>query len=383
MKTILIVLSTLALLSTLIFLVLFVIRAVKKQNKKLPGIITLISFVILIIAATIGSQLYPVGHNEIEHMDVRKQFIEIDGCKIHLGDTEFNKNGFLEIKLNADRTSHHHCYSAFLTVEEGDTPIYIESERGDISAFNREYRLAFATNKTPENLYVELGEWGSKESRKWYHFDLKTKNCVLLEEGCPFESLSAFDNKKLINAANFIKSNIRTFKPANPQAMHFIVYAKPVINPLTRRVSTGGRTNTDRYLPISTQDVINDNGILKETGGLILTDNPDAASFVLILDFTYVDEGRKFHCSDYSTIKEYDAVNKFELYNLVSGESIKTEITTDATYVGEEVSVTYSSKGKQMFAGTIGTRFNYGYRSFVGKGLSATQFDGYVEFICK
>ena len=273
METLLIILTNLALLSTLIFLIIFIVRAVKRQNKRQPGIITLISFIVLITVSIIGSQLYPTGLHPAE---------------------------------------------------------------------DKEARLTQNTQENSEKLT---------------------------------------DGFKLTNAANSIKSNIRAFKPLNPQPMHFIVYATPVINPLTKLVSTGGRTDTDRYLPVSAQDVINDNGNLKNTGGLILTDDPNLASFVLILDLTYVDAGHTFTYSDNSNIKCYNAINKFELYNLLSGESIKTEIETYATYVGELVSVTDSSKGKQMFAGTIGTRIKYG--RLVSQGLSATEFPGYVEFVTK
>ena len=312
----------------------------------------------------------------------------INGVKISLGDIESNKDGFLIIKLIEDDVFRAPtCYSAFLTVEGSKVPIYIEKESGDIFQSQERFKgvvyLAFATNKSPKNLYVELGKRGNRKDSRWYHFDMENKKCMLLESGCPFEIHSVFDESKLINVSNSIKSDIRAFNPKNPQPMHFIVYANPVINPLTRRVSTGGRTNTERYLPVNTEDVINDNGYLKKTGGLILTDNPDIATFVLILDFTYVDEDRKFYYADNSTTKQYDAVNKFELYNLVSNESIETEIKTYATYIGEEVAVTHSSKGKQMFAGTIATRFEFGRIVGRQKGLSATEFPGYVEFVSK
>lgn len=58
----------------------------------------------------------------------------------------------------------------------------------------------------------------------------------------------------------FIESDIRAFKP---RPMFYIIYANPVIGPVTGQASTDGRTKTDRYLPVSTEDVINDNGLLK------------------------------------------------------------------------------------------------------------------------
>jgi len=392
---------TLAMLNTLIFLIIFIVRAVTKRNKKQPGIIALLSFVVLITVSVIGGNLYPAEGSQNELYDFNPinttfapvdTFVSVNGFKISLGEIKFDDNGFQVIELNAETLNAEFSptwFSAVLTVKEGKTPIFIEPEiqrRDRYQVLFANYSLRFATNKPPKNLYVELGERGHREGSKWYYFDLESKKCMLLKKGSPFKTLSVFDNSKLINAADSINTDIRAFKPIDPQPMHFIVYANPVINPLTKQVSTGGRTHTDRYLPVSTEDVINDNGYLKETGGLILTDNPNLATFVLILDFTYVERGDRFTYADGSKIKQYSAFNKIELYNLISGESIKTEITTNAAYVGELVSVTHSSKGKQMFAGTIGTRFwDHGgfYDYYVDKGLSAKEFVGYVEFVSK
>jgi len=310
--------------------------------------------------------------------DERRTYFEIDEVKISLRNRMFNRDGFLEINLNIDNPNQSeipYCKSAFLTFEESDSPVYIEALYDNIVNSEKEYKLLFASTKSPETLCVEFIV---SNHSKWYKIDLNSKECMSLDNGFPFQSYSAFDFQKLDNAANLIKSNIREFKPTDPRPMHFIVYATPVINPLTKRISTGGWTKTDRYLPVNTQDVIRNNGQLKQTGGLILTDNPNHASLVLILSFEYVDGGT-FTYEDNSRVKQYSAINKFELYNLLSGESIKTEFYTNATYAGEQYSVALSSKGKQMFAGTelfIGGGF---YR----RGIFAKEFSGYVNFVSK
>ncbi|CAK7007438.1 MAG: hypothetical protein DELT_00300 [Desulfovibrio sp.] len=326
------------------------------------------------------------GYAEAAQSKERDKVLRIDDHAISLGKAATAKDGFLEITLDLitpDKKNAPSCFAAILTVENSDTPLYIGNN--DISRrFGKEssgeFTLRFATKSAPKALYLELGTWRKSKESKWYSFDMESGRGKLLEAGCPYEPVTVFDRKKLRNAAESIPSKIRKFKPKNPQPMHFIVYASPVINPVTRKVSTGGRTATDRYLPVSANDVVNDNGTLKKTGGLILTDDPNLATFVLILDYAYA-AGGSFTYSDSSRVTQYKGINKFELYNLVSGKSIKKEITTFATYVGEKASVANSSKGKQLFAGTLGTRWVHYF--FVEKGIPATEFPGYVDFVSK
>ena len=306
--------------------------------------------------------------------DVSEKFLLINGDKIFLEEVKFDKNGFLEINLNIERRNNDYrliCYSAFLTVEGNNIPIYVDNQ---IENLRPKILFKFATNRVPKNLYVEFGKYPRSEyNKKWYCFDLESKNYVVIDS-CPFKIPSSFAIREV---ANFINFDIRAFKPANPQPMHYIVYAAPVINPLTGQESTGGRTTNTRYHPVSTQDVFRINGVLKGAGGLILTDDPNLATFVLILNFKYT-QTSTFTYSDNTSIRQYHAINQFELYNLISGESIKKEYTTYATYAGEPYSVTLSSKGKQMFAGTERSQYSIG-----GGGLNAAEFDGYVEFVCK
>ena len=106
MKIFLSVLTNLALLGLLVSLIVFVIRAIQKKNKKRLGVIVLISFGVLIIAATIGSQLYPVEdterhdlqestHELAESMDETKKVAEViitpkNGKKLKVGGEKIN-----------------------------------------------------------------------------------------------------------------------------------------------------------------------------------------------------------------------------------------------------------------------------------------------------
>ena len=58
METILSVVTTFAFLSALIFFVIFIARAIKKQKKKVHGMIALISFIILFVVAWVGGTFY-------------------------------------------------------------------------------------------------------------------------------------------------------------------------------------------------------------------------------------------------------------------------------------------------------------------------------------
>lgn len=327
------------------------------------------------------------GATEAAEPPEHPKLLTIGEYAISLGETKTNKDGFLEITLAVTvpgKGKSPSWLAAALTTKNGKSPLHIGRgcmDRQFINKGSEEYRLQFATKGEPENLYLKLGDWSQKEgSSKWYRFAMQTGHAEVIEGAPPFEPVTVYDRQKLKNAAKSIK-NIRKFTPATPKPMHFIVYANPVINPLTKRESTGGRANTTRYLPVSTQDVVNDNGFLKKTGGLILTDNPDLATFALILDLTYQYKGGTFTYSDNTKVKQYQAVNTFELYNLITRKSITTKITTYATYVGEKVSVTTSSKGKQMFAGTVATQFRFGAQA--GSGILATKFPGYVDFVSK
>ena len=336
----------------------------------------MVKVVLLSIVLSISVKCYCKNEHK-EYSD----FLIIEGCKISVGEKNTDKDGFLEIFLNYEKTDEEgkipYSYSAILTVRYSEAPIYIEQERGDVfTIMGGKIKFKFVIQTPPVSLYVEFGNLLQSQDNKWYHFDLVNGKCALLEEGCPYKALSVFDKNKWKNTADIINSDIRKFKPKTPQPMLYIIYANPVINPLTKEKSTGGRTSNDRYLPISTEDLFNDNGNLFGTGGLVLTDDPNQATFVLILYFYYRQTGT-FNYSDNTRIWQYNADNHFVLYNMISGQSITKEYTTYATYAGEPVSVTSSSKGKQMFAGTA--RKDDGFIKF----FEAKELPKYVEFVSK
>jgi hypothetical protein len=152
-------------------------------------------------------------------------------------------------------------------------------------------------------------------------------------------------------------SDIRAFTPSSPIPKYYIVCADMVIDPVTKRESEGGYNSASaRHKPISTQDMIETSGNLL-FGGLILTDDPNKATYALLLHYSYENEIGTFHFSDDdSTIPQYNASLDAELLNLTSGESIFSERLFDyATTVGESVrkEMLDAAKGKQLYGASI------------------------------
>ncbi len=152
-------------------------------------------------------------------------------------------------------------------------------------------------------------------------------------------------------------SDIRAFKPSSPIPKYYIVCADKVIDPVTKSESEGGYSSaTARHKPISTQDMIETSGELL-AGGLILTDDPNKATYALILHYSYENKVGSFHFSDDdSTIPQYNASLDAELLNLTTGESIFSERLFDyATTVGESVQkeMLKAAKGKQLYGARI------------------------------
>lgn len=151
--------------------------------------------------------------------------------------------------------------------------------------------------------------------------------------------------------------SIRDFVPENPQHMTFIISAPEVIDPVTGKPSEGGYDfNSARHLPVDTHRLLWRSGEVID-GGLTLTDDPNQASYALIIDFTYEDSTGSFTFSDGSKAPQYNSITKVELLDLVTGESISSEeIEEYATKVGESVrkDMLEAAKGKQLYAGSAG-----------------------------
>ena len=164
----------------------------------------------------------------------------------------------------------------------------------------------------------------------------------------------------------------KKFHPADPQPRTYIVCASDVIDPVTGRLSEGGYDNTfTRHKPISTDDLLQRSGDLTD-GGLVLTDDPDKATFILILRLDYKDTIGTFTFRNGSRINQYHPATYATLCNLITGETIKTEkLKTFATYANETVrtSMLDAAKGKQLYG-----------RSHT---VSASDFPGYWAFIAK
>ncbi|HHT24583.1 MAG TPA: zinc ribbon domain-containing protein [Clostridiaceae bacterium] len=162
------------------------------------------------------------------------------------------------------------------------------------------------------------------------------------------------------------------FTPNNPQPMHYIVSTDGVYDPVTGTESEGGYIHDYvRHFPISTDDLIRRAGKLKDSG-LTLTDDPNQATFALVLHFSYTDNIGTFRFADGSIISQYHGNLWADLVNLVTGEVIQSDVKNAyATYTNESVytSMLNAAKGKQLYSDT--------------PSLYAEDFEGYWNFVKK
>ena len=149
--------------------------------------------------------------------------------------------------------------------------------------------------------------------------------------------------------------SIREFTPENPQPMTYIVSAPEVIDPVTGQLSEGGYdSGSARHLPVDTEQLMKMSGKVVG-GGLTMTDDPNQATYAVIIDFEYEDSTGSFNFSDGSTAPQYSSLTKAELLDLVTGESVSTDEKEEyATKVGESVrkDMLEAAKGKQLYAGS-------------------------------
>lgn len=178
----------------------------------------------------------------------------------------------------------------------------------------------------------------------------------------PANSATVFDEGKLKNwneealltAAGV--GDIYSFTPENPTPMYYIVCTDGVYDPVTGKESEGGYGQSySRHLPISTDDLLRTSGNL-QNGGLTLTDDPNEATYALILHYSYENNIGTFTYSDGTVIPQYHATLDAELLNLTTGEIILSQTKSAyATYANESVytSMLDAAKGCQLYGGTI------------------------------
>lgn len=188
-------------------------------------------------------------------------------------------------------------------------------------------------------------------------------------ESEPFPTQTVFAYDKLKNWNTELAGGVYGFEPADPRPRYYIVCANTVIDPKTGVESAGGyENNYTRHKPVSTDAVLRRSGELIN-GGLILTDDPDLATYALIITFAY-DHTGTFTFSDDTSVVQYHGTTKAELYNMTTGERIYTnDLNTYATYANESVytAMLDNAKGKQFYAQS--------------HTVSASDFDDYWDFI--
>ncbi|MGB4609343.1 MAG: zinc-ribbon domain-containing protein [Saccharofermentanales bacterium] len=219
--------------------------------------------------------------------------------------------------------------------------------------------------KRNEETFTDMSEEEIKEAETPVYATTEIRHTVF------DESLLKNWNDQAMQEA-FGVDSIFEFTPSNPQPMHYIVSTDGVYDPVTGKESMGGYTrNFSRHCPISANTLIRVSGELKE-GGLTLTDDPNRATFALVLHFSYTDDIGTYRYEDGSIIDQYHSTLRAELVNLVTDKVLESEIRkAQATYTYESVytSMLDAAKGKQL----------YGDAPF----LCAEDFPGYWNFVNK
>jgi tetratricopeptide (TPR) repeat protein len=148
---------------------------------------------------------------------------------------------------------------------------------------------------------------------------------------------------------------VKQFKPESPNPKYFIVCAGPVKDPVTGEESQGGYDkNYARHNPADAEDVRWYAGSIRDSS-LMKTEDPNLATYAMIITFKYVFHGNYFHHSSGAATPKYVGIAKAELYNMVTGKSIfSDEKETYATYVGESVYTSMldaAEEAGQLYAG--------------------------------
>lgn len=141
---------------------------------------------------------------------------------------------------------------------------------------------------------------------------------------------TVFDTEKLKNwNAEALREacgaeDITLFTPSDPQPLTFIVTAKDVIDPRTDAVSAGGYYSKSKICPVDTADLLK-NASYIQNSAMTLTDDPEKASFALILTLSYSDSVGSYTFENGYRIPVYNASLSAELLNLATKQSLKSK----------------------------------------------------------
>ena len=254
-----------------------------------------------------------------------------------------------------------------------------ERAEGNSKEFRKQYCYELAKTigaAFPEKAYVSIS-FVVKDPNKpeGYAFETWKGEWIVSEKHFDYDKLKNW-NDAAINE-EYGADGIRAFMPTNPNPRYFIVSAEEVIDPLTGRVSEGGHNHREhREYPISTNDLLRSAALFDDDAdnrNLILTDDPNLATYVLILDFEYYDGGTFTYSEDKSVIPEFDSKLTGTLRNMITGEEIVSKKKYSySVYQGESVrtSMLENAKGKQLYgdAPDIYASDFEDYKGFIDRG---------------
>lgn len=213
------------------------------------------------------------------------------------------------------------------------------------------------------------------------------------------QRLTTYDSSDLKNwddgaLAAYGADDITDFTPTDPQPCFYIVVARDVIDPDTHAVSEGGhyeggytpgqKQEEKEWLPADTDDLLSRASYIKDSA-LTLTDDPNKASFALILDMNYTDSVGSYTYENGRKIPVYNSTLNAKLLNLTTKETLESKTLNADPYIKNIDARTYievqalekAEETGRLFGGvpTLDTSDFSGYWSFIGLEELDPKFD--------
>ena len=163
---------------------------------------------------------------------------------------------------------------------------------------------------------------------------LREERKALRETKYEKENLKNWNAEALEEA--FGIDDIYAFTPADPQPLCYIVSANEVIDPRTNAAAEGGYYSGGSHYntawnPVSTNDLLSRASLLKDSA-LTLTDDPDKATYALILDMNYTDKVGSFTYQQVFKFPVYYSTLNAVLLDLTTKKTLQSKTLTSDPY---------------------------------------------------
>ena len=196
----------------------------------------------------------------------------------------------------------------------------------------------FQEGRYPRTFRPDTFSW-AKTFSAYQSEDREKRSALRKERKALRETKYEKENLKNWNAealeAAFGADDIYTFTPTDPQPLCYIVSAYDVIDPRTDAAAEGGYYSGGVYQhawnPVSTNDLLSRASLLKDSA-LTLTDDPDKATYALILDMNYTDRVGSYTYQSGNKIPVYYSTLNAVLLDLTTKKTLQSKTLTSDPY---------------------------------------------------